>query len=134
MIVVMMLVGVSTMRVWVGHSCPTLSRRIFLPIHDHIDFGRGDAAAVYFRNFQARANVQGGYGFFEKSGRDSGVDEGSEEHVAADAGEAVEVGNAHRRKFLLHAKTFTTEGTEGQRITEEIFVSLFCVFFSYSAI
>ena len=39
--------------------------------------------------------MQGGGGFVEDFGIDSGVDEGSEEHVAADAGEAVEVGDAH---------------------------------------
>ena len=31
----------------------------------------------------------------EDFGIDSGVDEGSEEHVATDAGEAVEVGDTH---------------------------------------
>jgi hypothetical protein len=37
--------------------------------------------------------------------RDSGVDHGSEEHVAADAGKTLKVGYAHK------VQIFTTEGT-----------------------
>src|SRR5437899_2777882 len=43
----------------------------------------------------ARVAGQGGGGLVEDGGIEAGVDEGSEEHVAADAGEAVEVGDAH---------------------------------------
>ena len=39
--------------------------------------------------------VQGGYGFVKGFGIDSCVDEGPEKHIAANAGEAVEIGDAH---------------------------------------
>ena len=60
-----------------------------------MDLGAGDAAAVYFFDLERGVEVQGGGGVVEDLRVDSGVDEGSEEHVATDAGEAVEVGDAH---------------------------------------
>ena len=62
---------------------------------EDMDFAGGDAAAVYFLDFEGGVEVEGGGGLVEDLGVDSGVDEGSEEHVATDAGEAVEVGDAH---------------------------------------
>ena len=60
-----------------------------------VNFCGGDSAAVDLFDFEGGVEIQGGGGFVEDVGIDSGVDEGSEEHVAADAGEAVEVGDAH---------------------------------------
>ena len=60
-----------------------------------LDLCGGDAAAVGFFDFEGGVEVQSCYGFVEDGGVDSGVDEGSEEHVATDAGEAIEVGDAH---------------------------------------
>jgi hypothetical protein len=62
--------------------------------HD-VDFGAGDAAAVDFFDLESGAEVEGCGGVVEDLGVDSGVDEGAEEHVAADAGEAVEIGDTH---------------------------------------
>jgi hypothetical protein len=62
---------------------------------EDVDFGAGDSAAVYFLDLERGAEVEGGGGFVEDGGVDAGVEEGSEEHVAADAGEAIEVGDAH---------------------------------------
>src|SRR6266702_6885764 len=55
----------------------------------------GDSAAVYLFYLEGGVEVQGGGGLVQDGGIEAGVDEGSEEHVAADAGEAVEVGDAH---------------------------------------
>ncbi len=89
-VVVMMVVGVAVlMRVWVGHSCPSFPGSIFFSVDDHVNLGGADAATIYFRDFQRCADVQGGNRFFEDFGRDSGVDQGGEEHVAADSREAV---------------------------------------------
>ena len=61
----------------------------------NIDLGAGEAAAHDLAGFEPRADVEGfgdGGEFFEG---DAGVDEGAEEHVAADAGEAVKIRNTH---------------------------------------
>jgi len=61
----------------------------------NIDLGAGEAAAHDLAGFEPRADVEGfgdGGEFFEG---DAGVDEGAEEHVAADAGEAVKICNTH---------------------------------------
>ena len=66
-----------------------------LAAFEDVDFGAGDAAAVDFFDFEGRAEVEGGGGVVEDLRIEAGVEEGSEEHVATDAGEAVEVGDAH---------------------------------------
>ena len=55
----------------------------------------GDSAAVDFFYLEGGVEVQGGGGLVEDGGIEAGVDEGTEEHVAADAREAVEIGDAH---------------------------------------
>ena len=60
-----------------------------------VNFGGGDSAAVDLFDLEGGVEIQGGGGLVEDGGVEAGVDEGSEEHVAADAGEAVEVGDAH---------------------------------------
>ncbi len=60
-----------------------------------MDLGGGDAAAVYLFDGEGYVQVESGYGFVEDGGIDSGVEEGSEEHVAANAGEAVKVSDTH---------------------------------------
>ena len=60
-----------------------------------VNFGGGDSAAVYLFYLEGGVEIQGGGGPVEDGGIETGVDEGSEEHVAADAREAVEVGDSH---------------------------------------
>src|SRR5271168_5005430 len=60
-----------------------------------VDLCGEDSAAVYLFDLEGCVEIECGYGFVEDLWVDSGVDEGSEEHVAADAGEAVEVGDTH---------------------------------------
>jgi len=47
-----------------------------------VDFGGGDSAAVDFFDLQGSVEIQGRCGFVEYPGIDSGVNEGSEKHVA----------------------------------------------------
>ena len=60
-----------------------------------VNFGGGDSAAVDLFDLEGGVEIQGGGGLVEDGGIEAGVEEGSEEHVATDAGEAVEVGDAH---------------------------------------
>ena len=48
-----------------------------------------------FSILREASEVEGGGGVVEDLRVEAGVDEGSEEHVATDAGEAVEIGDAH---------------------------------------
>ena len=88
---VSMAVGVlSLMMKWVRVM---LARSFGVAIHDDINFGRADAAAIHTRDFERRADVQGFNGSPEKLDRNSCIDQSAEKHVTADSGEAVEVGN-----------------------------------------
>ena len=60
-----------------------------------VNFCGGDSAAVDLFYLEGGVEIQGGGGLVEDGGIEAGVDEGSEEHVTTDAGEAVEVGDAH---------------------------------------
>ena len=60
-----------------------------------VNFCGGDSAAVDLFYLEGGVEVQGGGGLVEDGGIEAGVDEGTEEHVAADAREAVEIGDAH---------------------------------------
>lgn len=46
-------------------------------IFQDVDFGGGDAAAVYFFDLERCTQIEGGCGFVEDLGIDSGVDERS---------------------------------------------------------
>jgi hypothetical protein len=97
--------------------CPELfARKIFLAIHDHVDFGCGDSVAQNLREFQFGTDVQGADGVAQQVGRDSGIDKGAEKHVATDPAEAIEVGNAHGRN------TWAAAHTLGVRMIAETFI------------
>jgi len=61
----------------------------------NVNFCRGDSAAVDLFDLEAGVEVQGGCGLVEDGRIDAGINEGSEKHVTTDAGEAVEIGDAH---------------------------------------
>ena len=92
------------MRVFItapGLLCPELlPRQLFLAIHQHIDLGRGDAAAIHLRNFEASSDVEGSDRFFQQLRRHSGIDQGAQKHVAAHAGKTIEIGNSHEEQLL----------------------------------
>src|SRR5882757_1051993 len=60
-----------------------------------VNFCAGDSAAIDLFYLEAGVEIEGEGGLVEDRGIEAGVDEGSEEHVTTDAGEAVEVGDAH---------------------------------------
>ena len=99
--------------------CPILfTREVLLAVDPDVDFRGGNAAADDPRNLQPCADAQGRNGLFQYSRRNSGVDEGAQEHVAAHAGKTLEIGNAHGIQI------FTTEDTED---TESPEFALACV-------
>ena len=73
-----------------------LAGHVFFAVNPDVNFRGGDPAAHDFRDFQSCADTQGRYGLLEQFRRNPSVDQGAEEHVAADPGEAFEVGNPHR--------------------------------------
>jgi hypothetical protein len=69
------------------------ARILGLAVHQHVNFGRADAAAVHASNFECCADIQGFDGPLKKLAWNSSVDQRAKKHVTADAGEAIEVGN-----------------------------------------
>ena len=65
-------------------------------VFEDVDLGGGDAGAVDLFDLEGGAEVEGGDGCRGGcAGWEAGVEEGSEKHVAGDAGEAIEVGDTH---------------------------------------
>lgn len=62
---------------------------------EDMDAGGGDSAAVDLLYLETGVEMERGGGVVEDFGVEAGVEESCEEHVAADAGEAVEVGDPH---------------------------------------
>ena len=75
-----------------------VSRIVFLGYMGSIedkDTGGGDAAAIGLFDLEGGSEMEGGNGVVEDLGGESGVEESAEKHVSADAGKAIEVGDAH---------------------------------------
>jgi hypothetical protein len=66
---------------------------------DDVDLGSREASASDFVHFELRADVQGRGGFFKQGEGYAGIHQSAEQHVSANAGKAVEVGNSHREKL-----------------------------------
>ncbi len=64
-------------------------RRILLPIHPHIHLGGRDPAARHPRNLQPRLQVQARDSFLQQPGRNSGIHQRAQKHVAAHAGKTL---------------------------------------------
>src|SRR6516225_5985109 len=64
--------------------------------HDDVNLCPGDAAAHDLAGFEAGSDVERGCRALKNVEGETGVDHGAEEHVAADTGEAIEIGNPHR--------------------------------------
>jgi hypothetical protein len=75
-----------------------LTRQVFLAVHHDIEFGGGDARPIHARKLQRCSDVQVGNGLLEKLEGNSGVEQGAQKHVAANTGEAIEIGNAHESR------------------------------------
>jgi len=70
-----------------------------LAVFEDVDFGGGDSAAVDLLDGEGCAEIECGGGFMEDLRVDSCVEECAEEHVSTDAGEAIEIGDAHGLLF-----------------------------------
>lgn len=86
---VMMRIIMMVVRMTVIVELTRIPGRIFLSVDKNIDFGRGDPAAVYARNLQRRTKIQSCDYLLKHCWRNSGIYQRTEEHVTADAGEAV---------------------------------------------
>jgi hypothetical protein len=81
-----------------------------LSVFQDIDLGGADAAAVYMMKVQLGSYIQGFGRLLQKFGGDSGVEERSQEHVSADAGEAFEISDTHR---FFDSLNLCFEGAKG---------------------
>jgi hypothetical protein len=87
-VIMMMVIVIMTVRMIV--------RRVdVVAIHEHARFSRADAASVNGIKDEGRAEAEGRGGLLEERGRDASVDEGAEQHVSTEPGEAFEIANAH---------------------------------------
>jgi hypothetical protein len=64
---------------------------------DDVNLCSCDASAHGFVGFEAGADVERGRGVLKDFEGKTGVDHRAEQHVAADTGEAIEIGNPHRK-------------------------------------
>jgi hypothetical protein len=93
MVVVMRLIIANARVMMLGLACLFLAPKLFpwklfFTRHNHVNFGGTDAATVYTGDLQARVYAQSLHGSTKQVRRNSGIDQRTEEHVAADSGEA----------------------------------------------
>ena len=77
------------------------ARQFFFAVDEDVHLGGRDAGTTHTRNFQTRSNVESGDCILEELRRDASIYQGAKKHVAAHAGEAVEIGNSHGRNPSL---------------------------------
>ena len=56
------------------------------PCDQHVDLGSADPAAIYFLELQLGPQAERRYALPQQLEADAGIDQGAQEHVAADAG------------------------------------------------
>jgi hypothetical protein len=71
------------------------TRQLLFAMHQNINFGCSDAAAVHAGDFQTGSDVQCSYDVLEEFCWHSGIDQSPKEHVTTYPGETIEVGNPH---------------------------------------
>jgi hypothetical protein len=72
------------------------SGQIFLPINVHVDLHGGNSASHHPHGFQTRTNIQRCDRLLEQFWRHAGIDQRTEEHIATNAGETVEISYSHK--------------------------------------
>ena len=65
-------------------------------IHEDVDLGRGDAAAIDAADAQLSSDVERSCRSLEDIFADTGVEERAQHHVSTDSGKAFEISNTHR--------------------------------------
>ena len=77
--------------------CPVLfPRHVLLAIDPDVNFRGRNTATNNSRNFQTSAYVERRDGFLQQARRNSGIDKGAEEHVAAYTGKTFKIGYPHK--------------------------------------
>ena len=80
---------------WPASPCAWLCACRMVVFDDDIDLGSGQPAAADLAHFEMRANVQRSSRFLEQGKRHACIDKRAEQHVAADAGEALQISDSH---------------------------------------
>src|ERR1700722_12274196 len=80
-----------------GPMCMLRSRTV---AGDHIHFGPGDAATAHLPHLEARTHMQRLSRLLKQVEGNAGIHKGTKQHVAADAGKALQISNAHRSRIL----------------------------------
>ena len=96
------------MIVAVGVFMPARLAGLLIRVDDDVNLRSRDSAASHLAHFEARTHVQGRSGLLEQGERNAGVHQRAEQHVAADAGEAIEIGNSHRENCNYAPRRIST--------------------------
>ena len=62
----------------------------------HVDFRRGNTAAAHLARFEPRAYIERGRRFGKVAEGNTGIDQRAQQHVAANAGKALQISNSHQ--------------------------------------
>src|SRR5919109_2204013 len=71
------------------------SWQFLLPMHQHVDLCCRNSAAIHARDFQLCADIECRYRFLEYLRRDTGIEQRTQKHVAADSRKAIQISDAH---------------------------------------
>ena len=62
----------------------------------HVDFRRGNTAAAHLARFEPRAYIERGRRLCKVAEGNTGIDQRAQQHVAANAGKALQISNSHQ--------------------------------------
>jgi hypothetical protein len=80
----------------IGFVAVMIVRRVgFVAVDKYARLACADAAAIYGIEDEGCAEIEGRGGLLEERGRDAGFDQGAEQHVSTEPGEAFEIANTH---------------------------------------
>ena len=71
-----------------------------IAVDDHVNLGSCEAAAADSPHFEMRAEIQRGRCFFEQGKRHARIHKRAKQHVAADAGEALQISDSHGNEIV----------------------------------
>jgi hypothetical protein len=83
----------------VGPMRMRVARRAFIQ-RLYIHFGSGNSATAHLAHLEARTHIQRGSRLLKQAERNACIHKGAKQHIAADAGKALQVSNAHRSRIL----------------------------------
>ncbi len=71
-----------------------------LILNDDVDLGSGKAAAAHLAHLETGTHIQCCSCFFKQGKRHARIDERAKQHVAADAGEALQISDSHGNEIV----------------------------------